>query len=89
MPPRPIRWVLVRDPPGKVEAQTWRCTELTVDPMQILAWCVRRWRLEVTWQEARAHLGMDTQRQWNERAIARTPPAWLGLLSMVTWLAGR
>jgi hypothetical protein len=79
----------VRDPPGKVEGQAWRCTELTVDPVQILAWCVLRWRLEVTWQEARAHLGMDTQRQWNERAIARTPPALLGLLSMVTWLAGR
>jgi ABC-type uncharacterized transport system permease subunit len=50
---------------------------------------VLRWRLEVTWQEARAHLGMETQHQWNKRAIARTTPAFLGLFSIVTLLAGR
>jgi hypothetical protein len=88
-PPRPIRGVLGREPPDKFEPQAWRCTELTVDPVQILEWFVRRWRLEVTWQEARAHVGRDTQRQWTERAIARTTPAWLGLVSRVTWLAGR
>jgi hypothetical protein len=60
-----------------------------VAPVQILAWFVLRWRLEVTWQEARAHLGMETQRQWNERAIARTTPALLGLFSLITLLAGR
>ena len=88
MPPLPIRWVLVRDPQGKFEPQALLCTDLTVDPVQILEWFVLRWRLEVTWQEARAHLGMETQRQWNERAIARTTPALLGLFSIVT-LVGR
>ena len=43
----------------------------------------------MTWQEARAHLGLETQRQWNERAITRTTPALLGLFSIVTLLAGR
>ena len=89
MPPLPIRWVLVRDPQSKFEPQALLCTELTVDPVQILEWFVLRWRLEVTWQEARAHLGLETQRQWNERAIARTTPALLGLFSIVTLLAGR
>jgi hypothetical protein len=89
MPPLPIRWVLVRDPQGKFEPQAWRCPELAVDPVQILEWFVLRWRLEVTWQEARAHLGMATQRQGNERAIARTTPALLGLFSIVTLWAGR
>ena len=60
-----------------------------VEPVQILEWFVLRWRLEVTWQEARAHLGLETQRQWNELAIARTTPALLGLFSIVTLLAGR
>ena len=55
-----------------------------MDPLQILEWFVLRWRLEVTWQEARAHLGMETQRQWNAQAIARTTPALLGLFSMIT-----
>ena len=89
MPPLPIRWVLVRDPQGKFEPQALLCTDLTVDPIQILEWFVLRWRLEVTWQEARAHLGMETQRQWNARAIARTTPALLGLFSIVTLLAGQ
>jgi hypothetical protein len=89
MPPLPIRWVLVRDPKGKFEPQALLCTEVTIDPVQILQWFVLRWRLEVPWQEARAHLGLETQRQWNERAIVRTTPALLGLFSMVTLLAGQ
>jgi hypothetical protein len=89
MPPLPIRWVLVRDPQGTFEPQALLCTDLTVDPVQILEWFVLRWRLEVTWQEARAHLGMETQRQWNARAIARTTPALLGLFSLITLWASQ
>ena len=89
MPPLPIRWVLVRDPQAHFEPQALLCTDLTVDPVQILAWFVLRWRLEVTWQEARTPLGMETQRQWKGPAIARTTPALLGLISIVTWLAGQ
>jgi hypothetical protein len=89
MPPLPIRWVLVRDPQGKFEPQALLCTDMTVEPVQILEWFVLRWRLEVTWQEARAHLGLETQRQWNELAIARTTPALLGFFSIVTLLAGQ
>jgi hypothetical protein len=89
MPPLPIRWVLVRDPQGQFAPQALLCTDPTVEPVQILEWFVLRWRLEVTWQEARAHLGMETQRQWNGLAIARTTPALLGLFSLVTLLAGQ
>lgn len=89
MPPLPIRWVLVRDPQGKFEPQALLCTALTAEPVQILEWFVLRWRLEVTWQEARAHLGLETQRQWNTLAIARTTPALLGLFSIITLLAGQ
>ena len=84
MPPLPVGWVLVRDPPGKFEPQAWWCTDLTGEPVQLLAWCVVRWQLEVTWQEARAHLDLETPRQWNVLAIARTTPGLLGLFSMVT-----
>jgi hypothetical protein len=87
-PPLPIRWVLVRDPQGTFEPQALLCTDLTAEPAQILEWFVLRWRLEVTWQEARAHLGLETQRPWNAWAIARTTPALLGLFSIITLLAG-
>jgi hypothetical protein len=50
-------------------------------------WFILRWQLEVTLEEVRAHLGVETQRQWSDKAIVRTTPALLGLFSLVTLLA--
>jgi hypothetical protein len=83
----PIRYVLVRDPRGKFATQALLCTELGADPEQILGWFVLRWQLEVTFQEVRTHLGVETQRQWSDAAIDRTTPVLLGLFSMVTLFA--
>jgi DDE superfamily endonuclease len=82
-----IRWVLVRDLQGEYDAQAFLSTHLDHRPLQILTWFVRRWRTEVTFEEARAHLGMETQRQWSDLAIARTTPVLLGLFSLVTLMA--
>jgi DDE superfamily endonuclease len=89
LPPVPLRWVLIRDPQGTSDTQALLCTDLGVAPAQILAWFVRRWQLEVTFEEVRRHLGVETQRQWSEGAIRRTTPALLGLFSLVTLLAHR
>jgi hypothetical protein len=85
----PIRWVLVRDPLGRFVPQALLCTALDYGPEQVLRWFVQRWQLEVTFAETRAHLGVETQRQWSDRAIARTTPCLLGLFSLVTLLAAR
>jgi len=87
LPTLPIRWVLIRDPKGKFKSQALLCTDLHATPQQIIEWFVMRWQLEVTLQEARAHLGVETQRQWSDGAIARTTPALLGLFSLVILLA--
>jgi hypothetical protein len=87
MPPVAIRWVLIRDPKGEFRPQALLCTDLNVDPVQIVKWFVIRWQLEVTFQEVRAHMGVETQRQWSDWAIKRTTPALLGLFSLVTLLA--
>jgi DDE superfamily endonuclease len=89
MPAVPIRWVLIRDPQEQFATQALLSTQLAATPQQILAWFVRRWQMEVTFEEARAHLGMETQRQWSEKAIARTTPCVLGLYSFVSLLAAR
>jgi hypothetical protein len=89
MPVVPIRWVLVRDPAHRFEAQALLCTDLACDPTQIVSWFVRRWSVEVTFQEVRAHLGVETQRQWSDTAIARTTPCLLALFSIVTLLAAQ
>jgi hypothetical protein len=87
MPPVPIRWVLVRDPKGKFESRALLCTDRVATPVQILQWFVRRWQVEVTFQEVRTHLGVETQRQWSDKAIARVTPILLGLFSWITLLA--
>jgi len=87
--PLPIRWVLVRDPLGQIAPQVFLCTDPQLDPALILAFVVQRWSLEVTFEEVRAHLGFETQRQWNDLAIARISPLILGLFSLVTLLAHR
>src|SRR4051794_6953411 len=61
---------------------------LHAEPERILSWFVLRWKLEVTFQEVRRHLGVETQRQWSDLAIRRTTPALLGLFSLVTLWAG-
>ncbi len=83
----PLRWVLIRDPQGTFAPQALFATDLTADAAQIVAWFVVRWSVEVTFQEVRTHLGVETQRQWSDRAIARTTPVLLGLFSLVTLLA--
>lgn len=82
--PLPIRWVLVRDPAGKYESTAFLCTDLEAKPLKILHWFILRWNVEVTFQEARAHLGLETQRQWSDLAVARTTPLLLGLFSLIT-----
>ena len=82
-----LRWVLLRDPHGQFDPQALLCTDPTVAPAQIIAWFVTRWQIEVTFHEVRAHLGVETQRQWSDLAILRTTPALLGLFSLVTLFA--
>ena len=91
-PPAPLRWVLVRDPQGEFTPHAWLCTDPSADPAQILGWFVLRRQLEVTpyqvrgrlFREVRARPGVETQRQWPDRAIARTTPILRGLFSWTT-----
>ena len=82
-----LRWVLLSDPEGKFEPQALLSTNQEASPVQIVEWFVMRWQLEVTFEEARAHLGIETQRQWSEKAILRTTPLLLGLFSLVCLFA--
>ena len=82
-----IRGVLGRAPQGKWEPQAFLSTDPDHTPRQVLTWFVRRWRMEMTLEEARAHLGLATQCHWSALAIARTTPVLLGLFALVTLLA--
>jgi len=86
-PPVPIRWVLLRDPTGKLKPTVLGCTDREATPLQIVAWYVGRWNIEVTFEESRRHLGVESQRQWTRRAIERTTPCLFGLFSLVALMA--
>lgn len=85
--PLPVRWVLVRDPKEKLETRAFFSTELAQGAASIANDFVKRWNIEVTFEESRAHLGIETQRQWNDLAIERSTPALLGLYSLVCLFA--
>ena len=81
--------MLLRDPRHRFDPQALLCTDPARDPLQVVRWFVQRWQVEVTFREVRDHLGVETQRQWSDRAIARTTPCLLALFSIVTLLAAR
>jgi hypothetical protein len=86
-PPLPIRWVLTRDPAGKRPVKALLCTDQALAAEVIITTFMHRWPLETTFEESRAHLGIETQRQWSDLAIERTTPLVFGLYSLVA-LAG-
>lgn len=83
----PIRWIIVRDPAEEFETQAILCTNQVAEPQQIVEWFIRRWQVEVTFEESRRHLGIETNRQWSDKAINRTTPCLFGLFSLITMMA--
>jgi len=87
--PVPIRWVLVADPTGEMDPLPLMSTDVTLTAVKIIELYIDRWGLEVTFEESREHLGVETQRQWSDKAIARTTPILLALYTMVCLIGHR
>ena len=85
--PVPLRWVLVRTPDQSLKPAAFFCSDTETAPLFILNWFVARWNIEVTFEELRAYLGFETQRQWSDRAIERTTPCLFGIFSLIVILA--
>lgn len=85
--PLAIRWVVVRDSKGGLPAKAYFATDQTQTATSIVEDFVKRWNIEVTFEETRAHLGVETQRQWSDLAIERSTPALFGLFSFTCLLA--
>ena len=85
--PVPIKWVMVRDPNKELRTEAFFATDITAAEKDILTWFILRWNIEVTFEELRAHLGFETQRQWSDLAIARTTPVLFGIFTIVVLIA--
>jgi len=83
-PAVPLRWVLIRDPEGELEPMTIQSTDLELGPIEIVRHYLKRWQVEVTFEEVRAQLGVETQRQWSDLSILRSTPTLMALFSIIT-----
>ena len=87
MTPVAIRWVLIQDKQSNKKPAALLCTDMSMSAEQIILYFIRRWSMEVTFKEVREQLGVETQRQWSDRAIARETPSLMGLFSIVSMWA--
>ena len=89
--PLPVRITLLRDPEGKYESipLIGVSHDFSLDPIEMIEGYVSRWNQEVTHKEVREHLGVETQRQWSDKAISRTTPVLFGLYTIVLLMAGK
>jgi DDE family transposase len=84
----PLRWVYTRDP--QTDREDWFiCTDVGMAPAAVVEHVAQRWSIEVTFEEARAHLGLETPRQRCKRSVLRTTPCLLGLFSVVSLIFTR
>ena len=81
-----VRWVYVKDFTGTHRDDWLYSTDINLRPEDIVTFFTRRWCIETTFQEVRAHLGFETTRQWVANSVLRTAPVLLGLYSVVCLL---
>ena len=86
-PVLPLRWVLVRHRDAQDPSRAFFSTRPSDQASDMVACFIKRWSIETTFEESRAHLGFETQRQWSDLAIERTTPCLLSLYSLVALLA--
>ena len=87
--PVSLRWVLIRCPDNSFEPAAFFCSDHHVSPAHIVNCFILRWNIEVTFEDMRAHLGFETQRQWSDTAMERTTPLLFGLFSLIVLMAIR
>ncbi len=83
--PLPLRWVLVRDPAQTFAPQAFFARRHRRPPRLSNGSCCAGTSKSPS--RKRAHLGVETQRQWSDLAVARTTPILLALFAWITLAA--
>lgn len=82
------RWVYVRYPEDKRRDEVLYTTDSNLKPHEIVEMYVTRWSLEITFEETRRHLGLETLRNRTLTAVQRSVPMLLALYSFImVWFA--
>jgi hypothetical protein len=81
----PLLLVVVRDPDGVQPDDFFITTDTSADPAHVAAHYAGRWTIEVTFRDAKQHLGAQDPQSWKRRGPERA--AALGLwLHAAVWL---
>jgi hypothetical protein len=78
-----VRWVFVHDLEGTHRDEYFFSTDATMTPKEVVEAFMGRWSIEVTFQEVRAYLGLETTRGWTKNTVLRAAPGLFGLYSVV------
>jgi hypothetical protein len=81
-----VRWVFVHDCTGTHREEYLFTTDLSMKPKQIIETFTGRWSIETTFQEMRAHLGLETTRGRTKNTVLRVAPCLFGLYTIVALL---
>jgi hypothetical protein len=81
-----LRWVFVGDRSGTHRDEYFYTTDPSLLPETIIALYTGRWNIETTFQELRAHLGLESTRGWCRQTVLRAAPCLFGLYTVVTLL---
>ncbi len=87
-PDRPLRIVAVEPLTGGRTTQAFYSTVHDASAEQVLTWYAMRWAIEVTFHDAKQHLGFEQPQGWSRRAVERTAPMAMILYSLIVlWFA--
>lgn len=78
-----VRWVYVHDRTGTHRDDYLYSTDVAMTAAQIIEAYTQRWNIETTFQELRAHLGLETTRGWCQKTVLRAAPCLFGLYTVV------
>ena len=79
-----IAWVLVRDPQGKLRDESFYTTDLTMSAKEIIRHFVQRWGIEVTFEESKRFLAVESVRNRKKESVLRSFPLLMGLFSLIS-----
>lgn len=83
-----VRWVHVRDLTGDHREEYFFSTDVRMNVQRIVETFVGRWDIEVTFEEMREHLGLETTRGRCRNTVLRVEPCLFGLYTLVVyWFA--
>ena len=78
-----VRWVFVRDLDGTHRDEYFFTTDVSMSATAVIEMYGGRWNIETTFQELRAHLGLETTRGWHRNTVLRMAPSLFVLYTIV------